>query len=205
MISIRAAEAADTAAITGVLCRAFDRDPVMNWVLRQDAARGAAFEWMFQLSMSLTLPHGCVYTTDDLSAAALWTPPGRWRWRAGWFRQLKETPGFVRAVGVTRLRRVVPAVAALEARHPAQPHFYLFQLAVDPPRQGQGIGSALLRHVLNECDRDGIPAYLENSNPRNTPLYERHGFEVTERHHIGGNGPPLWLMWRKPDPARAGA
>lgn len=200
MISIRNAGTPDAAAITAVLCRAFDADPVMNWVLRQDAGRGAAFEWMFGLSMALTLPHGEVYTTDDLTGAALWTPPGKWSWRAGWFTQLKQAPGFVRSIGVRRLRRVALAVAALEARHPTQPHFYLFQLAVDPPVQGRGIGSALLQHVLRRCDRDGLPAYLENSNPRNTPLYERHGFKTSERHLMGGDGPPLWLMWREPRP-----
>ena len=188
----------DVSALTGVLSRAFDVDPVMNWVLRQDAGRPAAFEWMFRLSLALTLPQGNVYTTADRNAAALWAPPGKWRWRAGWFRQLHQAPGFVRAVGLRRMPRVLPAVSALEARHPQLPHFYLFQLAVDPTQQGRGIGSALLRHTLEACDRDGHPAYLENSNPRNGPLYERHGFTVLERHRIGGDGPPLWLMWREP-------
>ena len=198
MTEIRVAGDEDVSALTGVLCRAFDADPVMNWVLRQDAGRPAAFEWMFRLSLALTLPHGNVYTTADRKAAALWAPPGKWRWRAGWFRQLQQAPGFVRAVGLRRIPRVLPAVSALEARHPQRPHYYLFQLAVDPPQQGRGIGSALLRHTLEACDRAGHPAYLENSNPRNGPLYERHGFTVLECHRIGGNGPPLWLMWREP-------
>lgn len=205
MIPIRGANAADGAVLTRVLCQAFDDDPVMNWILRQDAARAAAFEWMFRLSLALTLPHRHVYTTDDRSAAALWTPPGKWRWRAGWFRQLGQALGFVRAIGAGRLARVLPAVAALEARHPERPHFYLFQLAVAPPHQGRGIGSTLLRHTLERCDSSGIAAYLENSNPRNTPLYERHGFETFECHRIGGDGPPLWLMWREPRPGRGGS
>ena len=205
MIPIRRANASDVAVLTRVLCQAFDADPVMNWILRQDGARAAAFEWMFRLSLALTMPHGHVYTTDDRSATALWTPPGKWRWRAGWFRQLGQALGFVRAVGVGRLARVLPAVAALEARHPARPHLYLFQLAVAPPHQGRGIGSALLQHTLEGCDSSGIAAYLENSNPRNTPLYERHGFETFECHRIGGDGPPLWLMWREPRPGRAGS
>lgn len=203
MTPIHRAHASDVDALTRVLCQAFDGDPVMNWILRQDRARAAAFEWMFRLSLALTLPHGHVYTTQDRSAAALWTPPGKWRWRAGWLRQLRQAPGFVRAVGVGRLRRVLPAVAALEARHPKPPHFYLFQIGVAPPHQGRGIGSALLRHTLSDCDSSGIAAYLENSNPRNAPLYERHGFEAFECHRIGGDGPPLWLMWREPRPAQA--
>lgn len=198
MTLVRQASDPDLEALTGVLCRAFDQDPVVNWVLRQDSGRSFAFRWLFRLSLAITMPHDHVYTTADRRTAALWTPPGKWQWRAGWYRQLAQLPGFVRAVGLARLPRVLRATMALEAKHPKRPHFYLFQLAVDPPLQGRGLGSALLRHVLEVCDRESLPAYLENSNPRNLPLYERHGFEVVECHRMGSDGPPVWLMWREP-------
>ena len=51
-------------------------------------------------------------------------------------------------------------------------------IGVDPARQGRGLGSALMKHTLALCDAEGALAYLESSNPRNVPLYERHGFEV---------------------------
>ena len=51
-------------------------------------------------------------------------------------------------------------------------------LGIDPDYQGKGLGGALLRHATDICDRDGALAYLESSNLRNVPLYERHGFEV---------------------------
>ena len=62
--------------------------------------------------------------------------------------------------------------------HPAEPHWYLPMIGVDPARQGRGLGSALLKHALALCDAERAPAYLESSNPKNVPLYERHGFEV---------------------------
>jgi ribosomal protein S18 acetylase RimI-like enzyme len=65
-------------------------------------------------------------------------------------------------------------------------------------RQGRGLGSALLKAGLARCDAEGAAAYLESSNPKNVPLYERHGFEV-----IGlvqpADFPPLIPMLR---PAR---
>jgi ribosomal protein S18 acetylase RimI-like enzyme len=193
---VRRAVQADRPAMTAVLCRAFDADPVVNWIVRQDSRRRAALEWLFKISLDMAMPHGHVYTTTDGRAVALWAPPGRWR--TGRARQLGQLPGFVRAVGLRRLSAVVGAVAAIEARHPDEPHFYLADLAVDPAVQGRGLGSALIAHVLESCDRDGVPAYLENSNPRNTPLYERHGFVARERYLMGGDGPPLLLMWREP-------
>ena len=52
--------------------------------------------------------------------------------------------------------------------------------------------------VLERCDEEGIPAYLESSNARNVPFYRRHGFGVTTELQIPGGGPMLWLMWREP-------
>ncbi len=45
--------------------------------------------------------------------------------------------------------------------HPREPHWFLPLIGVDPMYQGQGRGSALLRHALLQCDRDRVPAYLE--------------------------------------------
>jgi GNAT superfamily N-acetyltransferase len=188
--------APDIPHLRGVLARAFDGDPVVNWVIRQDAGREWAMAWLYRLSLDMATPLGHVYTTEDLRGVALWTPPGRLG--AGQWRQAWQLPGFVRAVGMRRLRRVVPAVAALAGKHPRRPHWYLSELAVDPPVQGRGIGSALIADRLALCDREGAAAYLENSNPRNTPLYERHGFRAMEELRIGGDGPPVLLMWRDP-------
>jgi ribosomal protein S18 acetylase RimI-like enzyme len=52
----------------------------------------------------------------------------------------------------------------------------LYFLAVDPALQGMGLGSRILDATLKRIDEMGLPAYLENSNPRNTRLYERAGF-----------------------------
>jgi ribosomal protein S18 acetylase RimI-like enzyme len=141
------------------------------------------------------MPLGHVYTAGDGAGAALWAPPGRQP--SGQLRHLGRLPGFLQAIGTRRLPAVVPALLALGARHPRRPHWYLTELAVDPPSQGRGIASALLRHRLGTCDRDRMPAYLENSNPRNTPLYERHGFRVVDEVRMGRDGPPVWLMWRE--------
>ena len=52
--------------------------------------------------------------------------------------------------------------------------------------------------MLERCDAEGLPAYLESSKERNVPFYRRHGFEVREEIHFGPGGPPMWPMWRAP-------
>ena len=62
-----------------------------------------------------------------------------------------------------------------------------------------GIGSALIQPILDVCDRDEVPAYLESSKERNIDFYARHGFRVTDELALP-DGPPVWPMWRDPRP-----
>jgi len=80
--------------------------------------------------------------------------------------------------------------------HPTEPHWYLPLIGVDPSCQGEGHGGALMRHALDRCDRDRLPAYLESSNPRNVSLYLRHGFEIVGKIQVG-TSPVLTPMYRK--------
>ena len=84
---------------------------------------------------------------------------------------------------------------AMEEYHPEESCWYLPLIAVDPLYQSQGLGSQLMKHALNRIDEDGLPAYLESSNPRNMSLYERHGFEVMGQIQIG-TSPPIHPMLR---------
>ena len=52
-------------------------------------------------------------------------------------------------------------------------------MGAEPQWQGQGLGTALMRPVLERCNDKEIPAYPEATSPRNRALYQRHGFEAT--------------------------
>ena len=54
-----------------------------------------------------------------------------------------------------------------------------------------------MKPVLDVCDREGIPAYLESSTDRSRMLYERNGFSLTGTFDMPGRGgPPIREMWR---------
>jgi ribosomal protein S18 acetylase RimI-like enzyme len=109
---------------------------------------------------------------------------------------LRLAPRMLAALGM----RTIPALRvlhALDVPHPRKPHNYLRVIGCDPDRQGQGVGAALLRPMLEHCDARKEPAYLESSNERNLTFYRRHGFEVTGE-VVTHLGPKAWLMWREP-------
>jgi GNAT superfamily N-acetyltransferase len=91
----------------------------------------------------------------------------------------------------------------MEWRHVRGAHYYVRDIGVLPRRQGQGVGSALLRPTLERCDREGLPAYLEASSERSAALYERLGFGIRRVLRVGA-GPPLWLMLRAPQQVTGG-
>jgi GNAT superfamily N-acetyltransferase len=194
--AVRKAVASDTPRLAAALARAFYDDPPTSWVLRDDSRRLNQLERSFALSLrKIFLAQDECYTIDGIGGGAIWAPPGKWH--LGLVKQLRLTPALA-SINGRAVARLLQAFNAAESNHPNELHFYLAFLGVEPKLQGKGIGSALLRQVLNRCDRERTPAYLEASTLRNRALYERNGFRVIEEFFLGKGSPPLWRMWRAP-------
>jgi ribosomal protein S18 acetylase RimI-like enzyme len=197
--TVRAASPADLDTTGQVLGAAFDDDPVINWIVRQDARRPEAIRTLFrEVTRHAYIEADETYVLDDGTGAAVWRPPGVSEPEAPALEDV--WPEIVGDRGIEHLS-VLGSIMALH--HPEAPHFYLFAVGVHPAHQGGGRGSALLRTVLDRCDREAIPAYLENTKEQNLTFYERHGFRSLASEHLPDAGPPMWFMWR--DPAAAGA
>ena len=198
MVEIRTLSRVDVDASADALADAFAEDPQMLWLFPK---RGypSRMRHMFRFMLDHALPHGAVDTVTDSSgsvATAIWLPPGHWKVPTG--ALLRGIPGVLRTSGLLRMPRLLGRLAAVEKVHPAAPdHWYLEALGVVRSRQGQGLGSALLSRRTAQFDAAGLPAYLEVSNERNIPLYERHGFTLTKTLTFP-DAPPHWMMWRDP-------
>jgi GNAT superfamily N-acetyltransferase len=190
---VRKVTAGDATVLQGVLARAFVDDPCMSWVFRDDAQRADHLHLLFGSALEIFVPHGISYTTPDLAGVALWAPPGLWRTPDEVVERM--APVLAQVYGEETLMRLLTFFGTTEEKHPDVDHYYLAVLASDQGRQGQGLGSANMGPVLAQADAEHLPCYLESSNERNLPLYERHGFETTEVVHLP-DGPPIWLMWR---------
>jgi ribosomal protein S18 acetylase RimI-like enzyme len=194
--AVRRATAADVPALARSLARAFHDDPIARWSCRPDALRPRLLERFYRIRLRQLLRHDEVWTEPGLAGGALWLPPQQWRTTVREDAELARVLLHPRLL--PRLPLVVHGVTGIERRHPAQPpHWYLAVLGTDPDAQGQGLGSALLRPLLERCDEDGVGAYLESSKEANIAFYARHGFRVTRVVRLP-RGPQAWLMWREP-------
>jgi GNAT superfamily N-acetyltransferase len=190
-LKLRQATAEDVQRLKTVMAEAFMEDPVIGWLMPKDATRRARLRRFFAIELRhVALARGRVWTTGDLSGAALSLPPGAWR--VPLHATLLEGTVFGR-----RLYRAARLGATMEWRHVREPHYYVRDVGVLPDMQGRGLGSTLLRPTLERCDQEGLPAYLEASSERSAALYERLGFQHTAELSVGGS-PPLRLMLRPP-------
>ena len=152
-------------------------------------------QFFFWLLKTRAIPFGEVWMSADGNVAAAWLPPGTAASPGGFMEQMRLLPLFVRLCGFPRLMRGSAMADAMEKNHPHEHHFYLAFIAVAPRLQGLGLGGAMLEATVKRADAMGVPAYLENSNPRNTKLYERTGF-VARKNISPPGAPPLVGMWR---------
>jgi ribosomal protein S18 acetylase RimI-like enzyme len=168
----RIAAPAERQTVLNTLLLAFSADPCVRYMFPKADAYVAGYPRLAAAMGGAALEHGAAYIADEGAAAALWLPPG-----VGSDRDALNA--VIGELAPPERLEVLGAVGeGLAQYHPQTPHWYLAMIGVDPSRQGQGLGSALLKQALRRCDAEGAVAYLESSNPLNTPLYERHGFEV---------------------------
>lgn len=177
--------------VVRILSDAFHDDPVLKWI--KDSPDFVPF--FMELMLPAFIPMGLTYVDPERRGAASWIGP---RDQLHWPFTLTNLLKMARMGGPSALYRMAVSGWKTEKSHPREPHYYLFMIGARPDCQGQGVGSALISHMLRRCDREQMPVYLENSKEANLDFYRGHGFRVQQEIRFAKNAPPLWLMWREP-------
>ncbi|MEQ5872093.1 GNAT family N-acetyltransferase [Sagittula sp. NFXS13] len=172
-----------------VLTAAFETDPPVRWMYPEQT------EYLRHFPTFLRA-FGGVAIRDETSefvegGAALWIAPGS-------APDDEAIMAVVEAsVPASRHEDVFAVFEAMGHTHPKEPHWYLPVMGVAPERQGRGLGTALMRPVLERCDTTGSIAYLEATTERSRALYARLGFEQTGTIRAA-DCPPIYPMVRQP-------
>jgi ribosomal protein S18 acetylase RimI-like enzyme len=197
-VRLERAQLDDAGAVLG---RAFHTNPGFMWMLPDEASRFKKLSWFMRAGASVGHKDGEVYTpAGTVEGAAVWLPP---RKTTLTMRQMVAA-GLLAAPlrwGMGPLMRFMSVTQKMEHLHKramgGEDHWYLMILGVDPPRQGQGVGSALIAPVLQKADASRLPCYLETDKPEDIKFYEKHGFELGEKFTVK-DSPPFWTMRRRP-------
>jgi GNAT superfamily N-acetyltransferase len=193
----RDATSGDVDTIARSLASAFADDPVMRWALGDvEDPEGRLVHVFASMARSNIREGHHVVIAGGGASVAVWRDVGRWK--SPMSHWLRAMPGIVRSFrgGTVRLLR---GFAKVERHHPTEPHLYLEALGTHTDRQGLGLGADALAPMLERCDREGVPAFAESSNPMNLPFYFRHGFvQRGDELRLTATSPPVIPIWREP-------
>ena len=186
---VKCAGANIQATVISTIVLGFAADPMARWAWPDSSEYLRIMPQFVMAFCGRAFEHGTAYITEGTRAAALWLPPG-----------VEPDEAAMGAVMGGALRPEIAqdighVLQRMAEHHPHEPHWYLPIIAADPNWIGQGLGTLLMKHALRRCDEEGVAAYLESSNPRNIPFYERHGFRIVgEIQH--GSSPTMTPMLR---------
>jgi hypothetical protein len=170
------AQTTDRALVTNMLAQCFDDNKSVNYLIPQDRHRIRRIVRLMEYSFDYCRLFGDVYLSNDGQGCALVVYP--WKVKTSFRSTLLDVRLILRCIGLTNIRKALQREATIKKLHPREPFCYLWFIGVAPNVQGKGIGSTLLRELLEQCDQEGLPVYLETSVERNVPWYQQSGFSV---------------------------
>lgn len=170
---ITVATTADRDRVVGTLVAAFPDDPVLRHLFPEPGAYPAGAAAFFGRLFDKRVGRDSVWMAGDGWSVAIWEPPGT-------PAPTEDLPDRVRAYD-----------DAVHALLPAEPFWYLGVLGTHPEHAGHGYGRAVMAAGLRRAAEDGLPAYLETSNPANVGIYERAGWTVAA---TTTEPLPIWVM-----------
>jgi GNAT superfamily N-acetyltransferase len=195
-VDARLATAADLPAAVETLARAFYADPVWGWAFPDPERRLEQHSVVWRAIAESALAYESAWILGECAAVALWIPPAKLELSPAAEERVEVLMREMLGAGAAR---VLEAFERFDAAHPqGEPHYYLSLLATNPDHSGRGLGMGLLANCLARIDAEGAPAFLESSNPLNTPRYERLGFSVCGEFELPDDGPNVTQMWRDP-------
>jgi len=190
----RLARPADTHQLSLTLARAFHYDPVQCWLFPDESARARKCQRLFAVFLRSLIPRETVFTTTGLEGTALWVAPEHVK--PSLLKQVELGMQILPILG-SSIPRGIQWWLALGRRQPQYPHWYLFALGTAPEHQRKGIGSALLRPILQKCDIERVAAYLEAGSEENVSFYQGRGFEILGEIELP-RGPTIYQLVREP-------
>jgi GNAT superfamily N-acetyltransferase len=194
----------DEPAVIAALARAFYDDPLFGFFVPNLLKQMKSLISFMSSGVKDARAFGDLWVAHadgKIASAAVWLPPGAYPRNAR-----RELMTYVRTMPTLfhsgkRIGRAVALLGAVDKAHHgiAGPHYYLGILGTDPEFQRSGAGSAVLAPVLERCDTEGLPAYLETQKESNIAYYARHRFELVQKIEVKGC-PPIWTLLREPRP-----
>ncbi len=180
---------------------AFSRDPLWQKIFEGESDLERKYQACFEVPVIHCLKYGEVYATSEGLEGVLAIVPGRFSEMSLWRMFRAGALGSAMRMGAKAGGRMaeLKVLSSDRTRITAgRPYVYLLLLGVRTENQGEGLGGSLLRALIERCDSEQLPIYLETETEENVQLYEHFGFDLVQRITLNRLGLPMWEMMREP-------
>ena len=173
---MRKAEYSDKNLVLDILTNSFEANQSVNYIVKQDKKRVKRIRSLMDYSFEVCSMFGEVWISDDRRACALVLYPDRKRTtlKSIWL----DLKLIFNCIGLSNVFKAMDRESKIKKIQPKERMCYLWFIGVNPIYQGSGIGSKLLREIIEESKMEDRPIYLETSTMKNLPWYKKSGFEV---------------------------
>ncbi|MES2446625.1 MAG: GNAT family N-acetyltransferase [Bacteroidota bacterium] len=162
--------------IVDILTKSFESNQSVNYIVKQDEKKLKRIEALMNYSFEVCYLFGDVFLSDDNKACALVLYPDKKKTTIKSI--MLDVNLILSCVGIENIKKTLDREAIIKKIQPKVPMYYLWFIGVDPEYQNTGIGSELLKEIIEDSRRKEQPIYLETSTLKNLPWYKKFGFDI---------------------------
>ena len=136
--------------------------------------------------------------SEDVNSLAIFSPyeKGRvsiWKYiKAGGL-------GLIPSIGIKTTKRMTSFekfAMKIKNKHSKPGCWYLYVFVTMPEFRGKGLGSKIMKPMLEYLDEKNQDCYLETLVPINVEIYKKYGFELKEEVNVPNTDLTLYAMLR---------
>ena len=173
----------DKSLIVDILVQSFDTNKSINFIVQQDSKRLQRIKILMEYSFEICYMFGSVFLSEDRKGCALILHPEK---KATTLKSMYwDTKLAFYCIGISRISKVLKRESLIKNNHPKTPICYLWFLAVHPDEQKQGIGSKLIKSIIQKSVEDKRDIYLETSTLTNIEWYQKFNFKIIKELDLG--------------------
>lgn len=166
----------DKSLVVDILSKSFDTNKSVNFIVLQDSKRLERIKVLMEYAFEICSLFGAVYLSEDRKGCALILYPEK---KSTTMKSIYwDAKLAFNCIGITRIGKVLKREALIKSNHPQTPIYYVWFLGVKPADQEQGIGSKLLKSLIQKSVEDMRDVYLETSTVGNLEWYQKFNFKV---------------------------
>jgi ribosomal protein S18 acetylase RimI-like enzyme len=166
----------DKPLVIDILSNSFEDNQSVNYIVKQDSKRKERIRALMDYSFEICYMFGVVYLTNDRKGCALVLYPDKKKFSllSTWL----DIKLVLNAIGITRAGKAMSREGAIKSNYPKEPMYYLWFLGVLNADQNKGVGTQLLKEIIQDSQSQQRPIYLETSTLKNIPWYEKNAFKI---------------------------